>query len=345
MLQHAEPDTNVVLITNTPELVDITTVPCKLTVVDIETLRDDIDRINEPLFKSIDEEEYLNLISNAYRADNSDIVPNEGYRFPMGIMRHALLWCYQNNVTEFVVTDIGCFIQHDYKDALERLYNHVLVNHPNVIMAHWNYILPEDEFNVLHKRYVPQIGNLIKNHNIELMEESPTYGFIDAEGGVIPANGPLEPDGFLFGTVVSDKENILTFYNLWNDFVRLNYQHKLEHFLTSSWIISFESTLGIVCELLVKYKNFTPTTYFDVVFHSYRPDLSNFATNYRYPNEKFIQHDSRSEFLRLNKEYLIWWYGLYKLRIFGLDKELNCEGMTDEQFEENYQNIKSRYNI
>ena len=95
---HSFPDipknANVVIITNTPEILKDIKTDFNLIIIDFESLRDDFSREHEVVICNPNDDEYMSELIEKYHT---------GYKFPMGIMRYGLKWAIMNNINKLIL--------------------------------------------------------------------------------------------------------------------------------------------------------------------------------------------------------------------------------------------------
>jgi hypothetical protein len=339
MLQTAPKEANVVIITNTPQLLDNVSVPCKLIVVDLEILRTDEDRINEPILCITDEDEYFKEIGKIWRS------------FPIGIIRHGVKWCAENDITNFILCDIGCYITDiGMYTAFEEFKKHFKAPEcsENIIMGHPNRLSNGRPHNEFVKRIkgensaVPGIENLMHSMGFDTSKQAPNFKFIFLDGNLNPEvrtyDGDLDLDGFLIGYLFQDKNLLLKYYNFWNELVRLHYRTKLSARMHDG-IVGHEFTSSFTSEMFARFHDVTLIAYRGIVWHERRPDNDPSVAYSKFINGWFIQTQTRKEFIEAQREYLIWWYGPNKIQVYGLENDFNYKAEEWPFIKEMYENL------
>lgn len=290
-------DTNVVILTNTPNYLKDINVEFNLIVVDIESLRDDWSKKIEKIPYGETEDEYITDFKKLH---------DEGYRFPMQIMRYGIKWAALNNITKFVVMESGMTI--GFSSTPNRsLFS---ITQPrltkNIIFAN-TYFSGHDKGGDYLK--IPYIRDIIKKwdgllvgYDVDLdnypetldTERDPRYpGSIEFEGGMM---------GFWFHDIVPVEFT----FNLYNDIMKTAYEknHNIESM--NDWAVNFEWVSTIITTILGKYFNTYISGHHEVVVHYYHPEEFYFMEHARRINGvEWIAAPTREEFIQLNRAELI----------------------------------------
>lgn len=319
MLQTAPKEANVVIVTNTPELLDNVSVPCKLTVVDLETLRTDLDRTNEPILRITDEDEYCREIAKRWK------------NFPMGILRHSLKWCVDNNITKLALCDVGCYVGEGMYGAFEKFEKYL--NDPqcngNIITVQPNRFasgFPRNDFINRMKGECAILGvkDLMESAEFSIDKVPPDFKvmFLHDNGNLemVTYDGDLDLDGFMIGFLFQSKELLLKLYNFWNDMVRIYYLDKSR---LLNGIMGHEFVMSFATEMFSRFHDVVIIPYSGIIWHERRPENDPYVVYHKFFDSLFIQTPTRREFIEANKEYLIFCYGPGKVKMYGLVDELN----------------------
>ncbi len=97
-------ETNIIVVTNHPEILKDIKVDFNLIVLNVDNLRDEWSKENEILIYEIE--------AQAYR-DKLFEFQDKGIKFPYGIHRCILPWLVERNITKFAILDADCLINFD----------------------------------------------------------------------------------------------------------------------------------------------------------------------------------------------------------------------------------------
>lgn len=309
-------EANVVILTNTPGCLRNIKVNFNLIVADLETYRDDWSRKNEYVIPFEDEELYMKELIRLY---------DEGYRYPMGIMRFAMNWAVRNNVSKFVVTDCGCKICYEYAIdgrlvtymALKEL--HRVGKEKNIIFGHPRL----DEFNdkaLECIKLLPPMFDLIKKY-VPSFNYSTYPTTLDTNTNP-HQTGSIAFDGCVFGFWFHDISALNTCFNFWNDWTKICYENGyINPTKKENVIVEFENVFTLMVAIFSKYFNTTISEHYGIVRHIYHPEndffnqnkLNCFAVGYK-------AAATQAEFIELNKDIILTTHSDHTL-IDGLESK------------------------
>lgn len=358
-LKKSPSNANVVILTNTPELVKNTNIPCNLIVDNIENYMSEFDKKKEFILKIYDADEYDIELSKLYNGNKDNVESGNGYRFPHTIVRHAIKWCVDNDITNFIICDYGCVINHDFDKILNDITDAFNDKYDNIIGAHPNYIHDEDSsFYDRFRNITPYINETIERENIELEKISPKFTWAAGlpEEYHVTKRGEINMDGFCTLYLFKDKDLLHKFYRIYNDIVRQLYKDRPDaldfknlenydgYFSNKNTVISDDEVENIVIELFAKYYGVLITTIYLLINHFYRYDNDAYLMGkIRFNDFPWIQTKTRKEFLEKNKELLMYKYGPVLIEIFGLEEDFNIPNNFDWENFNIY--AQKKYNI
>lgn len=205
-------DINVLVVTNTPEMFNVS-VNFNLHVVHIEDLRSDKNRMQEPLVCSTDEEIYDNKLA--------ELIAN-GHPYPIGVLRHAVRWLLDHDITKFVLLDPGA---KPY-DTLDKPFNYIkIINVLRGIKDYTNIIFINpfgiDESSSLKNtaeiRF--EVSDMIASCDIDLNQSTKgvyRLSLLDPSLDVPVYNTCVFSEGWLYGFWFNNKEHLKLHYFIWN---------------------------------------------------------------------------------------------------------------------------------
>jgi len=198
-------NSNILIVTNTPEMFDGVSTDCNLYVVNIEDLRTDKNREQEPLICSTNDEEYDAIY-------NSRIHTRE--RFPGPVIRHAMFWLLKNNATKFALIDPGC----------APLRATEVINDLSNTTSHQNIILLNPLGNIqsgTNLKYMIESANcldIVESCGVDLSEPK-TASFrwrLDNQTDDVKLEKTVGSEGYMYGYWFNNKERLDLYYHLWN---------------------------------------------------------------------------------------------------------------------------------
>lgn len=293
-------EANVVIITNTPQLLSSIKCNINLTVVDLESLRSDWSRENEFVLDIEDETEYMTKLKDLYR---------QGYKYPMGIMRYGIKWAVQNNISNFVLTDVGSRIntKKNYKEAFNELKD--IASDRNVLFGN----LYPAQNNNKGKGMIFKTYREVVNKYFPFISEDNYSEFIDGSVESIQTQiSFVGLEGHTYGFMFKDLDLIEKFFNFWEDITIYQYENFNPDLGNASpWVRDFEFVSIIICSLFCRYHNIFLSGHKDIIQHLYMPENDFFAVTQKFPTSiiKWIPTETREEFLRVNKDNLCKHYG------------------------------------
>jgi len=286
--------TNVVILTNTPHLLEQTHPRFNLTVVDIETLRDDWSKENEKILYSETDDEYNEMFFDSL---------SKKMTYPMQIMRYGIKWATLNNITKFILLEGGMTIGDTDPEQGFKIFKEKGET-KNLMFAN-TYYNPHDQVQDYLK--IPQYRKILTDNNIDLDNYSETFcteldpnykGSITFEGGMM---------GFWFHSVSLVELAFTLYTEIVKEAFKNNYIRSISGFADN-----FEWISAILATTFAKYHNTLILNYGNFVSHFYHPE------EYFYiPQGKRVTGDgniwlhtnTREEFLEKNREGLLSIFG------------------------------------
>ena len=310
--------TNVVILTNTPDILKDIKVNFNLIVDDLEKYRTDWSRENEPVINIQDEQSYMDEYRKKYQ--------EETYRYPMAIMRFGMNWAIQNNVKKLLLVDVGCKIGFDLPDVIdgfERLEK--IGKERNLILGYtWdsniidNFALHLQSQTFLSdtlKKYIPNYNSATYPKEVNIYDPSKNLEYKKI--------GSVGFDGFCYGFWFHDIDLLKIAYNFWCELVEKSYEANfVERNKETDVIVAFEFQLSHIADLLTKYYNVLISHYLGIIRHFYHPE-NDFIDTYKMRHLDLLPAKTRQEFIDINREKIISVNGEYisKLIIDGLEDE------------------------
>jgi hypothetical protein len=292
---------NIVVITNTPELFDGIKPNFNLIVVDLESLREDWSKEYEKLIVDYDESSYFQkLIKDT----------EEGYLFPMAIMRYGIKWAYQNNITKFALTDVGCFITHIdlVKNALNIYHHYFTINNGTALIGAGqnpndiNWDMSKD-ITIEH----PTIYNILKENNIDVEKMLNTESIYGYEN--IKLYGSVGFDGFFYGVYFNDVNLVKDLYKIYDELMKFSYENRI-FFPGANTVYPFEWVSALLNNAFCRTHDTILVGHNGIIQHESMPEFMYYDTIKKFGTDwGFIDTNSRKEFLVLNRERLIRHYG------------------------------------
>ncbi len=276
-------DTNVVVMTNTPELLNNVNVDFNLIILDIDTLVDDFSREYEPLIKETDDEKYIKK-KLEYKI-----------KFSYAKHRYIIPWLIKRNITKFALLESGCLINFDKK--LTNVYEHFKNNFK--------------ERNLLFGP-VMNVNNKIWDFDVL----KPIFDAENIDFNIVKTiESPLTVfDGWLRGFWFNDIKLLEKYFNIWDNIVKQTYKNNLPYFDLDFRFIYDEHLIGIINETFKRqYDVLVDDIIIDggrIVKHIYHPENEYSSLHHPlYHSFGLETANSRQEFFEKNKINLIKFYG------------------------------------
>lgn len=289
---------NVVIITNTPKILESVKVKFNLIIEDLESLRPDWSKNHEVVLDIEDESEYMAKLSQMY---------DEGYKYPMGIMRYGIKWAIKNNITKFVVTDCGSKVKYcsDPEEALEK-FNNFATNRDLLFGSIYfiqnnNVTKPVifEEYSEVISKHFPFIT---KENYPEFIDDSVETKFTNITDACF--------DGHTLGFWFDKISSLETLFNFWEDMSKDYYENNKNNFNYSEWIEGFEYIISAISSIYSRYYNTYICGHQNIIRHFYTPENDFFGVALKYnTNPIWESTNTREEFLKVNKDKLISHYG------------------------------------
>jgi|TARA_B100001094_G_C18179656_1_gene800127 hypothetical protein len=281
-------DTNVIVLTNTPEFFDNLDINFNLTVLDIDQLSDKESQLNEPLIKEYDNDKFISKLLEKSK---------EGNIFPYGKHRFVIPWLLERNITKFALLDSDCVLNYHNQHTS-------VLNHINTEYAGKNLLIS------LPMNFTADINNIWDNFS----EAFTKYGISEDEVKSL-GNDLKMNDGWLRGFDFKDKNLLEMYFNIWNDILKISYSNKHDLLKWNSWTVADEWIHGILSLLLKKkFDIITEDITFGghrLVHHFYHPENDYFNLHHGSLYQdmyKMVQTTSRQEFYKKNKDNIIKFY-------------------------------------
>lgn len=310
--------TNLVILTNIPNtLKDIKVDNFNLIVDDLEKYRNDWSKIHEPLINIEDEQSYM----DEYKRQFYD----ESYRYPSAVMRFGMEWAIQNNITKFILVDVGCKIGYDLEQtqiSFDKIYNFGKTR--NIIFGNTWFSSDVDLFKYKIENKDPISETLIKyipGEVFNLNSYPRTVEIITDFNEHYNKIGSVGFDGYCFGLWFHDINLVKLVLNFWNDLVKIHYDtESIDIKREASVVVEFEYAFTYISDLLTKYYNILIMPHSGIIHHFYHPE-NDFINVKKMPHLNLEPADTRKEFLKINREKLINFYGheIASLIIDGID--------------------------
>ena len=284
---------NVVIITNTPEILNDIKSDFNLIIADFESLRDDISRNNEVVICNPDDNEYMTELIQKYHT---------GYKFPMGIMRYGLKWAINHNITKLVLVDCGIKIGYSNPLPAIDIFNNI-TSHKNILFGNPQILREQGE--------KPKL--LISNHFRDIFDK---YNIeIDGWSETMPTEwgentpGSITFEGCQLGFWFKDITALEMYFNLWNELIKRKYELKM-NIDASNWIDSFEWVSNILNSVFSSYFDTIIYGHHDITWHFCQPENDYFGASVKFRDDEYINTSTREEFLKINRNRIIRHYGI-----------------------------------
>jgi hypothetical protein len=282
-------ETNIIVVTNHPEVLKDIKVDFNLIVLNVDDLRDEWSKENEILIYEIEAQAYRDKL---FEFQDKEI------KFPYGIHRCILPWLVERNITKFAILDADCLINFD--NELETTMN-ALKEYCKDDQFVFGPIMNQTSYKENFLRLLP---NTLSKYNIPL--------------SIIESMPPLYKtvDGYLRGFWFNNTEDILLFYKLWDEILKEAYKQNDHLLKMNKYTISDEWLHGLVSYVLNQFRNIKVEDLFfnshRIIRHIYHPEnyYYNFSHNlYSSSIEEggygLKPSNFRSEFIKENKDRLI----------------------------------------
>jgi len=290
--KHVPKDTNIIVVSNHPELINKLDVDFNLIVLNVDDLRDDWSKENETLIYDIEVQSYRDKFFEFQK---------NGTRFPYALHRCIIPWLVERNITKFAILDADCLINFNQEVELVMTAMEDYCKDDQFIFGpvmHWNS--HKDEFlnvssDILTKYDIP----------LSIIESVPELYIVF--------------DGFLRGFWFNNTEDVILFYQLWDEILKEAYNKNSNLLKMSTHIVSDEWLHGLVSYIFSQIKNVKiEDLYFygnRIVKHIYHPENYYFYLHHSLYTQSrenggygLIQFENREEFLEKNREGLITFF-------------------------------------
>ena len=292
-------DVNVVVMTNTPELLNNVNVDFNLIVLDIDTLIDDFSREYEPLIKETDDEKFIEKLRETK------------IKFPYGKHRYIIPWLIERNITKFALLDSDC-----------------LINYHKNLLNFYEYF--KNNFKEKNLLFGP-IMNYTNNIHYHLDFLKPIFDAENIEFNIVKSTESIRVfDGWLRGFWFNDINLLQKYFNIWDNLVKQTYKNNLPYFNNDFRFIYDEHLIGIINETFKRqYDVLVDDVSVDgvrITKHMYHPE-NEYSSLYHplYHSFGLEVANSRQEFFEKNKINLIKFYGANH----GLDEKTMSEIIYD----------------
>lgn len=276
-------NTNVIVMTPTPELLKDIEVKFNLIIVDSNEIIDDFSREYEPIIKETDDELYIQKLIKNYQ---------EKVRFSSSTHRYILPWLIERGISKFALLDADCLIN----------FNNELIHNYNEIKNKY------DGKNVL-------FGPIMSCGVHGLNEISYTKEIFEKEGidwSIIeefefPA---ITLDGWLRGFWFSDINLLRKYFNLWDGIIKKSHELNRPTLSGNVWTVPDEWITSMIGSIFNKLYN-VQTYDCRIVKHIYHPENDFFSLHHSFLYQDMYKlkiAKSREEFFEINKESLITFY-------------------------------------
>jgi len=251
---------NVIVMTNTPDLLNDVQVPFNLRVIDIETVRDDFSRQHEVLVKSNNSEEYFKIVDSL----PPPIPLASTYKFPLSVHRFGLKWCLDNNIKNVILLDVGVVFHGNTEsliNSIDTSKDSFIIHALGVVPQHdihdeshpiwkeyhqtWNYF--EDFMRYKDTLYYRKVmADVLGIDDLNLFKTTGTYsGYLDNRQ-VIPTYTALFPEGWVLGYLFNDINKLKLYYRMWDELVRYVYIEQRPEYFANKWAVNFEQMLSMI---------------------------------------------------------------------------------------------------
>ena len=278
-------NSNVIVLTNTPEFFGNLDINFNLTVLDIDELSDKDSKINEPVIKEYDNDLFIDKLQ-----ENS----KKGIIFPYGKHRFIIPWLLQRNITKFVLLDSDCVLNYRNQHWNAIKYINETYKNKNLLIS-----LPMD--------FISDINSIWENFSEAFLKQGISETDIKSLGNNIKMN-----DGWIRGFYFNDKELLKVYFELWNDILKTCYKKEHELLKFNPWTVADEWIHGLLG--VIFQSKFNTTTEQVVVGglkfidHFYHPENDYFNLHHAYLYKDMYKMSpalSRHEFYLKNKDEII----------------------------------------
>lgn len=247
---------NVLVVTNTPELINVS-VSCNLRVVHIESLRSDKNRQQEPIACSADNTEY---------ETQREALIRDGHPFPIGILRHAIVWLLQHNITKFVLLDPGCVPVKNIEviDNLSKIDSYT-----NVIFLN---ALQINSLGTL-KQFTQSLNclDIVSAHGIDL--DKSTVGhfrpILTLPCEDVKITTLVQSEGWIYGYWFNNQQHLELYYSLWNSMTERAIDSGAMFANIEGSMQSFENVVDTVNNIFLHHFDTLIANHSDIVQHLY----------------------------------------------------------------------------
>lgn len=247
---------NVLVVTNTPELINVS-VSCNLHVVHIESLRSDKNRQQEPIACSTDNTEYER---------QRNVLVRDGHPFPIGILRHAIVWLLQHNITKFVLLDPGCVPVKNIEviDNLSKIDSYT-----NVIFLN---ALQINSLGTL-KQFTQSLNclDIVSAHGIDLDKSTAGHfrPILTLPCEDVEITTLVQSEGWIYGYWFNNKQHLELYYRLWNSMTERAIDSGAMFANIEGSMQSFENVVDTVNSIFLHHFDTLIANHSDIVQHLY----------------------------------------------------------------------------
>ena len=232
--KHVPKDTNIIVVSNHPELINKLDVDFNLIVLNVDDLRDDWSKENETLIYDIEVQSYRDRFFEFQK---------NGTRFPYALHRCIIPWLVERNITKFAILDADCLINFNQEVELVMTAMEDYCKDDQFIFGpvmHWNS--HKDEF-------LNVSSDILTKYNIPLsvVESVPELYIVF--------------DGFLRGFWFNNTQDVILFYQLWDEILKEAYNKNSNLFYY--FVINF---LAKVPLFILIYNNNPGMKHCDIIF-------------------------------------------------------------------------------
>ena len=284
-------DSNVVVLTNTPKMLENVNVDFNLIVADIELLRDKWSKENEIIVYSENEDEYVKKFKELH--DNN-------IRFPMQIMRFGIKWAYENNITKFAIIESGFTIGFDTDPNRALNMFRGWGENKNLMFAN-PYYNHKDVF----PRYVIPYRDIVKKYGADL-DNYPTTFETEVD---LKFTGSITFEGGMFGLWFHDTSLVKMCFDLYSDIVKASTENGQIRCINGCFQY-FEWISIILITVFGKYHNTMIVGICDLARHFAHPEEFYYMPEIVQSIKKdWDKTMTRDKFIEKNRHYLLEIFG------------------------------------
>lgn len=259
-------EAKMLILTNSPELIDTSHAICEIEILDIDTIRNQRSLEYEKLIKATTEKEYISAW-HALDEQEKQLFPGlvHGYSFPLSLFRYAIPWLLDRGYTKFILLDAGVISANPIA-AFAKYAS--IKDYQNIIMIHPIGADPNLELGV----FIPNMGweTIIKKYGVDydVWPELGPWQWDPPAGNIDFLQIPMGCEGWMLGFWFEDADLIKKYFDMWEEITLDIYERKLIP-MYNLYIFRLEAVINTLNAIFSRYFNVLIAANVNLVSHSY----------------------------------------------------------------------------